>query len=78
MQDIQECKAHALLDINGTLLDIACPIVDITRPTLDTHRLPVLLTHFLPLLLRRRKDIVQPCGGSSTAKRIRPMPLAEL
>ena len=74
-QDIQECKAHALLDMNGMLLDIAHPILDITHPTLDiayltldSHNLLVMLMIFLMLLLHRCKDSVQLCGGSSTAK----------
>ena len=51
VQDIQECMAHVLLDINNTLLDISSMLLDIACPILDGQGLLVMLTVFLMLLL---------------------------
>ena len=50
-QDIQECTARALLDINSTLLNISGTLLDIACPILDGQGLLVMLTVFLTLLL---------------------------
>ena len=51
VQDIQECTAHALLDINSMLLDISGKLLDIACPILDGQGLLVMLMVFLMLLL---------------------------
>ena len=67
-QEFQECHACALLDINGTLLDVTQLMLEIVCLRLGSKVLLVLLTVFLPLLLQGSKDLIQPCGGGSTAK----------